>query len=66
MKKKPRVFSIDRLKVFLLEFCHEIFSIVSLGIIFECPIVKSANANRQGSQKLKENAPIDIPLLPAR
>ena len=64
MKKKPRVFSIDRLKAFLLEFCHEIFSTVSLGIIFECPSVKSVKLNRQGSQKLKKNAPIDIPVLP--
>ena len=43
-EKKPRVFSIDRLKAFLLEFCHEIFSTVSLDIIFECSIVKSVKS----------------------
>ena len=65
MIKKPPVFSIDRLKAFLWEYCHEFFSTASLGIIFDCPIVKSVLSNRKGSQKVKENAPIDIPVLPA-
>ena len=49
-----------------LEFWHEIFSTTSLGIIFECPIVKSVKSIiQQRGLRQQENAQIDIHILPA-
>ena len=65
MIKKPPVFSIDHLKVFLLEFCHEIFSTASLLSKFVYPIVQSVKLNRQGCPKLKKMRENDKTILPA-
>ena len=48
-----------------LEIWHEILSTTSLGIIFECPIVKSVKSIQQRGLRQQENAQIDIHILPA-